>query len=127
MAICYIHILNLVLQNSIKILSTVYIFLITCNFASFSTFVKDSMLLMKLLSAYFHSAPTTRLYNNRLVQMIYNHKEELTILLNLFWEIILCLMQSCSIEQKVLIKIYMILNLISYKNYFILCSLKQSS
>lgn len=78
---CYAHKLNLVLQNSVKNIKQCKIFLITLSgFASFfSHSSKRSHALDEIVSARFPSvAPTRWLYNNRLVEMVYDHKEELT-------------------------------------------------
>lgn len=78
---CYAHKLNFVLQSSVINIKQCKIFLITLSgFASFfSHSSKRSHALDEIVSARFPSvAPTRWLYNNRLVEMIYDHKEELT-------------------------------------------------
>jgi hypothetical protein len=87
--ICYAHKLNLVLLNSSKNIKQCKIFFMTLSgFSSFfSHSSKRSHTLDEIVRARFPSvAPTRWQYNNRLVEMVYNHKDDLTKLFNFILE-----------------------------------------
>lgn len=89
LTICYAHKLNLVLQDSVKNIKQCKIFFMTVSgFASFfSKSSKRNYALDQIVNARFPAvAPTRWLYNNRLVEMIYSHKQELIQLFDYFLE-----------------------------------------